>query len=83
MMTSDKLLPVLNTTDPMLLAMVKSVLEAAAIPFIVQGEAGVHFFPLGAAGSRVTNRSTGTIVLVEEGRFEEARALLDTPAEEG
>ena len=82
-MTADKLLPVLNTTDPMLLSLVKSVLEAADIPFIVQGEAGVNVFPLGAAGSRVTNRSTGTIVLVEEGRYEEAKALLETPAEEG
>jgi len=82
-MAADKLLPVLKTTDPMELAMVKSVLAAADIPFVVQGEAGVNVFPLGPAGAQVTNRSTGTIVLVEEGRFEEAKTLLETPAEEG
>ena len=82
-MTADKLVPVLKTTDPMELSMVKSVLEAAAIPFVVQGEAGVNVFPLGPAGSHVTNRSTGSMVLVEEGRFEEAKTLLETPAEDG
>jgi len=81
-MTTGKLLPVLKTTDPMLLSMAKSVLEAADIPFVVQGEAGVSVFPLGPAGAHVTNRSTGTIVLVEESRFEEAKSLLETPAEE-
>ena len=80
-MTENRLLAVLKTTDPMTLSMVKSVLQAAAIPFIVQGEAGVNVFPLGAAGTRVTGRSTGAVILVEESRFEEARTLLDTPAE--
>jgi hypothetical protein len=82
-MSEDKLLPVLKTTDPMELSMVRSVLTAADIPFVVQGEAGVNVFPLGPAGSHVTNRSTGAMILVEEGRFEEAKALLETPAEEG
>jgi hypothetical protein len=81
-MTAGKLLPVLETTDPMLLSTARSVLEAANIPFVVQGEAGVNVFPLGASGSRVTNRSTGAIILVEEERFEEAKTLLETPAEE-
>jgi hypothetical protein len=82
-MTEEKLVPVLETTDPMQLSMVKSVLTAAEIPFVVQGEAGVNVFPLGPAGRHVTKWSTGTKVLVEEGRLEEARALLETPAEEG
>jgi hypothetical protein len=81
-MSEDRLLPVLKTTDPMLLSIVRSVLKAAGIPFIVQGEAGVNVFPLGTAGSRVTHRSTGAIVLVEEARLEEAKALLETPAQE-
>jgi hypothetical protein len=82
-MDEEKLIPVLKTTDPMLLSIARSVLEAAEVPFVVQGEAGVNVFPLGTAGSRVTNRSTGAILLVEEKRFEEAKALLETPAEEG
>ena len=81
-MAENKLLPVLKTTDPMALSMAKSVLEAAAIPFIVQGEAGVNVFPLGAAGTQVTDRSTGAVILVEEPLFEEAKTLLETAAEE-
>jgi hypothetical protein len=81
-MSEKKLLPVLKTTDPMKLSMVKSVLDAANIPFIVQGEAGVNVFPLGAAGTHVTGRSTGAVILVEEPLFEEAKTLLETAAEE-
>jgi hypothetical protein len=82
-MAEHKLLPVLKTTDPMALSMAKSVLEAAAIPFVVQGEAGVNVFPLGAAGTHVTGRSTGAVILVEEPLFKEAKTLLETPAKEG
>ena len=72
-----ELVPVIRTTDSALLPVVKSVLEAAGIPYIVHGEAGVNLFPLGPAGSRVTGRATGAIVLVPEDRLEEARALLE------
>jgi hypothetical protein len=77
----EKLVAVLKTTDPALLPIARSVLEAAGIPHVVQGEAGVNVFPLGAAGARVTNRLTGTSILVPEEYSEEARALLEEPAE--
>jgi hypothetical protein len=78
----DEMVPVLKTTDPALLPVAKSVLEAAGVPHVVQGEAGVGLFPMGPAGEKVTNRVTGAIILVPRSRYEEAKALLETPPEE-
>jgi len=75
----DELVNVLNTTDSTLLPLIRSVLEAAGIPHVVQGEA--HLFPLGAAARNVTSRVLGASVLVPRSRSEEARALLETSAE--
>ena len=77
----QELVAVLKTTDPALLPIAKSVLEAAGIPHVVQGEAGVNIFPVGAAGTRVTSRLTGASILVPREHLEEARALLEEPAE--
>jgi hypothetical protein len=77
----EELVAVLKTTDPALLPLAKSVLDAAGIPYVVQGEAGVGLFPLGGAGQRVTHRMTGSIILVPQSRLEEARALLENPGE--
>ncbi len=71
------LVAVFNTTDPALLPIVRSVLDAAEIPYVVQGEAGVSVFPLGPVAARVTNRLTGVTILVERDRAEEVAALLD------
>jgi hypothetical protein len=76
-----ELLAVLRTTDPALLPVAVSVLEAAGIPHIVQGAAGVSVFPLGPAAARATNRATGASILVSSDRYDEARALLETPPE--
>ena len=79
MRPDEELVPVLKTTDPALLSVLKTVLEAAGVPFVIQGEAGVGLFPLGPAGEKVTNRMTGTTILVPRSREEEARALLQAP----
>jgi hypothetical protein len=76
------LVAVLETTDPALLPIARSALQAAGIPHVVQGEAGINIFPLGAAATRVTRRLTGASILVDRENFEEAKALLETPAEE-
>jgi hypothetical protein len=78
----DEIVPVLKTTDPGLLAIARSALEAAAIPHVVQGEAGVGLFPVGPAGSQVTGRMTGASILVPRSRLEEARELLEAQAED-
>jgi hypothetical protein len=83
MKDEEELVPVLKTTDPALLPVMRSMLEAAGVPVVVQGEAGVGLFPLGAAGERVTGRMTGRMtgatLLVPRSREEEALALLETP----
>ena len=75
------LVEVLRTTDVGLLTVIRSVLDAADIPYVVQGEAGVNLFPLGEAGTQVTRRLTGASLLVSPDRAEEARALIETPPE--
>jgi hypothetical protein len=60
----------------------QSVLDAAGIPWVVQGGAGIDLFPLGSAGTRVSGRLTGALLLVPRSREEEARALLETPGKE-
>jgi hypothetical protein len=78
----EDLVAVARTTDAGLLAVLRSVLEAAGVPFVVQGEAGVSLFPVGEFGSRVTGRTTGAVLLVPRDREEEARALLEAPPDE-
>jgi hypothetical protein len=79
MKDEEELVAVLRSTDPALLPVVRSMLEAAGIPFVVQGEAGTGLFPMGPAGERVTDRMTGTTILVPRSREEEALALLEPP----
>jgi hypothetical protein len=76
-MSDTGLVPVFRTTDAALLELVRSLLRAADLPHVVQGEAGVHLFPLGSAGARTTHRMTGASVLVHAERADEARALLE------
>jgi hypothetical protein len=44
---------------------------------VVQGEAGVNVFPLGAAAAQVTGRRTGATILVRKRDYAEAKALLE------
>jgi len=77
----DDLVQVLATTDSGLLALIRSLLRSAEIPHVVQGEAAVQLFPLGAAGSQVTSRRVGASILVPGQHAAEARALIETPPE--
>ena len=77
----DEMEVVASTTDPALLPVLQSVLDAAGIPYVVHGAAGVQLFPLGSSASRVTRRMLGTTILVPRERAEEARTLLETPPE--
>jgi len=79
----QELVAVLRTTDPALLPVAVSVLEAAGIPHIVQGEAGVSVLPLGPAAAHATHRATGAIILVNAQDYEEAMALLEGTPDHG
>ncbi len=75
------LVPVYRTADNMLLPLLKSVLDAAGIPYVVQGEGALGLFPLGEFSIGVNRRSLGAIIRVESDRAEEARALLEETAQ--
>jgi hypothetical protein len=68
--------PLLTTSDTAFLPVVKSLLESAGIPFIVQGEEALGLFPLGPLGGTLDAGGLGATVHVPRERLEEAEALL-------
>jgi hypothetical protein len=67
---------VFTTADSTLLPIVKSVLDSAGIPYLVQGDETLGLFPLGRFGVGVSKRTLGAIVRVPTDRLEEAKELL-------
>lgn len=74
--TDTELVAAFTTADSSLLPIVKSVLDAAGIPYLVQGDETLGLFPLGRFGVGVSKRTLGAIVRVPHSRLEEARELL-------
>jgi hypothetical protein len=74
--SDSELAAAFTTADSSLLPIVKSVLDAAGIPYLVQGEETLGLFPLGRFGVGVSERTLGAIVRVPPSRLEEARELL-------
>ena len=72
------LVPVFATADSSLLSVVKTALEAAEIPFVVQGEGGMRLFPLGRFALGVRKRVLGATILVPDTVAEEAREFLES-----
>jgi hypothetical protein len=68
--------PVLETSDPAELEIVKSILAGAGIPFLVQGLEQYKAFRGGHAPFRFNPRAGALVFLVPAERAEEARALL-------
>jgi hypothetical protein len=74
----QELVAVLNTSDAALLPVLKSVLDAAEIPYVVQGDQAMGLFPLGSFGGGLFRRVLGASILVPRDREEEARELLQS-----
>ena len=72
----EDLVPVFETADSALLPVLKSVLDAAGIPFTVQGDQMLGLLPLGPFGIGVRRGVLGAIVLVPRERAAEARDVL-------
>lgn len=68
--------PVLETSDPAELEIVKSILSGAGIPFLVQGHEQYKAFRGGHAAFRFNPRAGALVFLVPAERAEEARILL-------
>jgi len=74
----QELVAVLNTSDSALLPVLKSVLDAAEIPYVVQGDQAMGLFPLGSFGGGLFRRVLGASILVPRDREKEARELLES-----
>lgn len=61
-----KIVPVFRTGDPMLLPIVKSLLESAGIEYLVQGEEALGLWPVGSMGSSPSRPGLGAVVHVFE-----------------
>jgi len=71
------LVPLLSTTDIGYLAVVKSLLESAGIRFVVQGEEGLHLFPITMSGSLFRSQALAATVLVCREDEEDACRLIE------
>ena len=75
----EDLVSVLETADVSVLPVVKSVLRAAEIPFVVQGDEALGVLPVGRVGlGGISSGGHGLSagILVPRDREEEARAVL-------
>ena len=72
------LVPVFITADIALLAVVTSALEAAEIPFVVQGEGGLRLFPLGPFALGVHRPVLGARILVLPEHADDATKFLES-----
>lgn len=75
---ADDMVEVLATADLTEVAVVRSVLDAAGIPYRVAGEESFSPFPgIVAAGSMFSPRLRGAVFVVPRELADEARALLE------
>ena len=72
-----QLVTVFQTTDLALLAVVRSLLDSADLPYEVQGEAGLQMLPLQGDGF-LRPRSLGATIRVHPHNVDELRELLGT-----
>ncbi|MFH1575041.1 MAG: DUF2007 domain-containing protein [Acidobacteriota bacterium] len=71
-----ELVPLLTTPDIAHLMVIKSVLESAGIPFLVQGEEGLHQIPVSMALGFFRAGAFGAAVRVRRRDLEDAQAAL-------
>jgi hypothetical protein len=73
-----ELIAVFETADPALLPVAKSVLEAAEIPFFVQGDEAMGLLPVGRFATGLTQKGQGMVAIihVDKDHEEGAREVL-------
>ena len=76
-------MPVFETADSTLLPIIKSLLDAAEIPYLVQGDHVMGLMPLGRFGIGVRKGVLGAIIHVPRERAKEARELLESSEAQG
>ena len=73
----DDMVRVFQTADSTLLPIIKSLLDGAGIPHVVQGDHALGLFPLGPFGTGVTRGLLGAIVLVPREYAAAAQEILN------
>jgi hypothetical protein len=73
----NDLVTLFKTPDIGLLMVVKSVLESAGISYVVQGEEGLHVFPLGSSAGFFNPSAFGAVIRVCRKDLSDARKLLE------
>ena len=71
----------LETSDPDLLPVLLGALRAAGIPYWTPGESTMDLLPLGPVDGAGASNLIATTVLVPADRYEEALAIVETPAQ--
>ena len=79
----EDLVAIFETADVSLLPVVKSLLDSAEIPFVVQGDEALSVLPVGrwGAGISQSGRGLAATIRVEKERAQEAEELLRPLAE--
>jgi len=72
----DDLVPVFDTSDPALLAVIKSLLQGAGIAHLVQGEEAMSLFPVGDIVGLFSKRGLAARIMVRAEDLEPATELL-------
>jgi len=73
----ERMATLLETADVDLLPVLKSVLDSAGIPYVVQGEEALGLFPMSGVGRVFSHLPVGATILVPADRLDEARALIE------
>jgi hypothetical protein len=73
----NNLVPLFRTPDIGLLMVVKSVLESAGISYLVQGEEGLHVFPLSFSAGFFNPSAFGAVIRVRRKDLPDAKILLE------
>ena len=81
--SDEDLVAIFETADVSLLPVVKSLLDSAEIPFIVQGDEALSVLPVGrwGAGISQSGRGLAATIRVDKERASEAEELLRPLAE--
>lgn len=79
----EDLVAIFETADVSLLPVVKSLLDSAEIPFVVQGDEALSVLPVGrwGAGISQSGRGLAATIRVDKARAQEAEELLRPLAE--
>ncbi|MGH9380918.1 MAG: putative signal transducing protein [Thermoanaerobaculia bacterium] len=76
-----ELISVFETSDADTLPVVKSALDAAGIPYLVQGDEAFGLLPAGGVSGFFGKQGLGVAILVPADRADEARELLAEDAQ--